>query len=398
MADVDMQRRGEQVMTVDRMHVILTGSIETLLATWSDEHSLFPFSSRVGAEGIVQHDYDTHLAVRYTINSLLGLSEAAGAGLEVDDGLVARRIDTFLDRQAHRVTTLADVGLLTLLLSKRHDERATEWLKRLGSELATSASRDLSVQDLAWAAWGACGALKAGHADAEHAALAARARLLGEFMEPRTGLPRHSVRAYRRAIVSFGAVTYFLRAMHELGQTLADDEAEDHFLRGVTSIAAIQGPRGEWPWMIDNRHAEAFDFYPVFSVHQDSMAMLFLLPALDRGMDVARAIRLSANWIEGANECALRFYELDPFWAYRSLERSDRFPKARRFARALEHSVRRRPPTLGVRGVRLNSECRSYHLGWLLFAWSPRPEFGSVATAGLTRVLAQDRESTPGSR
>ena len=49
-------------------------------------------------------------------------------------------------------------------------------------------------------------------------------------------------------------------------------------------MLGIQGSQGQWPWMISSRTSIPLDFYPVFGVHQDSMAMLFLHPALDLGL------------------------------------------------------------------------------------------------------------------
>ena len=75
----------------------------------------------------------------------------------------------------------------------------------------------------------------------------------------------------------------------------------------------LQGPRGEWPWMISVRTGIPLDFYPVFGVHQDSMAMLFLLPALDDGLvDVESAIDASLAWSLGDNELGEPMYGRDP--------------------------------------------------------------------------------------
>jgi hypothetical protein len=121
--------------------------------------------------------------------------------------------------------------------------------------------------------------------------------------------------------------------------------------------------------MIDARTGMAFDVYPVFSVHQDSMAMLFLLPALDAGESLAeQAIIRSIAWGFGANELDVRFYRESPFFAYRSIERDERLPRLRRYLR----SVGRAAGGYGGTALRLNDECRSYHLGWILYVWSAR--------------------------
>jgi hypothetical protein len=173
--------------------------------------------------------------------------------------------------------------------------------------------------------------------------------------------------------VSFGGLVYFLRAMHEYQQATGDEEAGALFERGVRLALDVQGSRGEWPWLMSGASGAIVDAYPVFSVHQDSMAMLFLLPALDRGVPgISEAVSRSLAWCFGENELAVDFYVREPFFAYRSIERVDRAPRLRRYLRSLVPSSR--SPVFGSSDVRLNPECRSYHLGWILYAWSGRPE------------------------
>jgi hypothetical protein len=155
--------------------------------------------------------------------------------------------------------------------------------------------------------------------------------------------------------------------MHEAASTFGDRRAEKLFRSGVAEALELQGPLGEWPWMIDVARARAFDRYPVFSVHQDSMAILFLRPALDTAIaGAASAIDRSVRWVHGENELGLRFYLEEPFFAYRAVERSESWTKARRYGRWL---AGRSAGDVPASQLRVNRECRSYHLGWLLYAW-----------------------------
>jgi hypothetical protein len=161
--------------------------------------------------------------------------------------------------------------------------------------------------------------------------------------------------------------------MHEAGETFDDDEAKSLFERGVQHALSIQGPQGEWPWMNHVATGAPIDVYPIFSVHQDSMAMLFLLPALDAGArDVVAAIDRSVAWCFGKNELGADFYHRHPFSAARSIERTEGERRLFRYLRFVAYSLTRRPGTFGSAHVRVNPECRSYHLGWILFAWSDR--------------------------
>ena len=259
-------------------------------------------------------------------------------------------------------------------------------VSRLTAILARADS-SLNMQDLAWATWGACAAAEQGLTDGERAARSAFALIRGPYIDPRSGLPRHSTRHYRRDIISFGSLTYFLRATFEYGSTFDDPDATAIFRKGVGHAIGLQGPLGEWPWIIGVRTGSPVDVYPVFSVHQDSMAMLFLLPARDAtDLPTASAIEQSLAWGYGNNELGAQFYLWSPFRAYRAIERAEGFGRARRYSRSLVHRVTGHTGTFGGASVRINSECRSYHLGWILFAWAGRPE---VSTGGSADASAR---------
>jgi hypothetical protein len=356
---------------------VLEGCVENLRATYLAEEGLFPYSSRVDGARFV-NDYRRPESLRYTVNTLLGLSRAARAGiadLTIDE--VDEMTDTFVRLRGAEIENHADLGLLTLLLAEGtgadRDETAGAVLERLRAPLERADPSAFELQDLGWIIWGAAAGARRRVDGADRLGRQALEIVKGHFVEPRTGLPRHSMRRYRRDLVSFGGLVYFLRAMHEASATFADEEARQLFEEGVSRAIALQGPRGEWPWMIDARTGASFDVYPVFSVHQDSMAMLFLLPALDGGDRRATdAIDLSLSWVFGANELGVEFYRWNPFFAMRSIERRDDAPRLRRYLRFLSYSVTHREAQFGKARTRVNDECRSYHLGWILYVWSER--------------------------
>jgi hypothetical protein len=366
-----------------RIRLLMAGSEENLLATWSDIRALFPYSSRLRGSTIV-NDYGHPGAVRYTINTLLGLAAAARSrSVDVSEREVSDLAAEFLWRNRSAVRLPADRGLLIHLHAALDAGQATlrEQVRGLAGVLRAGGG-GLTMQDAAWLLWGAAAARRAGVAEAADVIRSAYRLITTELVEERTGLPRHCSSRYRRNVVSFGALTYFLRAMHEAAAALGDPEAERLFEAGVTRAISLQGPLGEWPWMIDARTGTAFDFYPVFTVHQDSMAMLFLHPALDRGLPgVDRAINRSLDWVFGENGLAQPMYVERPAFAYRSIERAERAPRLRRYGRALHHRASPSPATTSARRIRLNDECRSYHLGWVLYAWANRPEAIEAAAA-----------------
>jgi hypothetical protein len=266
------------------MDDLLTGCVENLRNTFDQDAGLFPFITRL-VDGRYVNDYAEPQSVRYTINSLLGLNEAARHGVGgVTPDEVGAMTEALLRRGPDRVSGLADIGLLTLLLCELETEtvQVDSTVERLETALSATPVPRLDVQSLGWAIWGTAAAARRGVAGADQLARRIASVVEEHFVDPRSRLPRHSTRWYRRSIVSFGSLTYYLRAAHELAVTLEERRWQAAFESGVRHAIAFQGPLGEWPWMMDVRSGTPFDAYPVFSVHQDSMAMLFLLPALER--------------------------------------------------------------------------------------------------------------------
>jgi hypothetical protein len=365
------------------------GSASFLRAVHREEDGLFPFSTRL-IRGRYVNEFDHEHTLRYTINTFLGLREAVQAG-EANEWseLYPQQLQRFLDCHRRRITNPADLGLLALLLAGDDNGDATrETVDLLEGIVRRGRPERLVLQDLCWMLWGAVALAQADVPKAAKIAGAVFDILDEHLVQPRTLLPRHSTARHRRDLVSFGGIVYFLRASFEYARFADDARAWTLFERGVRAMLAIQGPDGEWPWLISVRSGRPLDFYPVFAVHQDSMAMLFLLPAADTGFrDVDAAIGRSLRWVEGANESGERMYLEHPFLAYRSIRREQALLKPRRYVRALGNSIRGRAGSLaGPGNVTINKECRSYHLGWILYAWS-----GRQIGAGLSALEAAGR-------
>jgi hypothetical protein len=371
--------------------VLLDRSISFLEEVYSPELALYPFSTTVDG-GRYVNDYGSR-AVRYTINSLLGLQEAARAAGRPDGAEVASRVDEFLARWLDDITSPADLGLLLVLLRGRPDHpAAAAAVARLARDVGNGLGTRLPIQTLSWMQWGLDASAAAGNRTAARIADRLFALIDGEYVHEGTLLPRHSSELYRRNVVSFGAIVYFLRAVYEHARRTGDARTRAIFRSGVEHMLAAQGPQGEWPWLYAVGTGRPAELYPVYAVHQDSMAMLFLLPALDEGIPGVRgAIERSLAWTFGSNELDEPMYVDAPFRAYRSIERSDSFPRAGRYLRALRGIATGRPaaPARGRR-VRINPECRSYHPGWILFVWSARPDL-LVELGGQAPVTTRPR-------
>jgi hypothetical protein len=359
------------------MNPLLERALVFLEEVYDPERVLFPFSTRL-LDGHYVSTYDERAGVRYSINCLLGLREAArhGVGSSLAGG-VDELIQRFTDRHYPGIRNHGDLGLLLVLLSDRFEAGpGQDALRQIAEAAERNEIATLPLQDVCWMLWGTVALARQEVAGAAPVAEKLFRTLHRKFFDRDSLLPRHTSRFWRRNSVSFGGVVYFLRALYEYADYFRDEYAASLFRFGVGRTQEIQGRRGEWPWLIDVKASTPIDVYPVYSVHQDSMAMLFLLPALDLGLPgVRESIERSYGWVLGHNELSMSMILEEPFFRYRSLERLGGLQRPRRFVKSLPGVVlaSRRLAGEAFR-VRVNRECRSYEMGWILFAWSGRQD------------------------
>lgn len=358
------------------MNGLCQGALSLLERVYDKDSALYPFTNWLrGRE--YRSVYDHPMTIRSTINCLLGLQEARRHAPEepflssVDD-----QTRLFLARHRERVVIPGDLGLLLVLLAEGHGDRtqATSTLERITAMVERPpALRQLTVQDISWLLWGCVTAAGAGFAGTEQLSHQLFDVMTRHFCRRRGTLPSHRLTKGRFGIVSFGACTYFLRAVHDYAGWCDSSLARDLFDGALEAILAAQGPHGEWPWLLSTTDGRPLEVYPVFSVHQLSMCLLFLGPTASLPQ-VAPAVTSSIEWVKGENQLGIKMYQQDPFFIYRSFERRAVLPRAQRFARALSVAASRRRATLADNGrLFVNRESRSYELGWVLYTHSGNP-------------------------
>ncbi len=142
-------------------------------------------------------------------------------------------------------------------------------------------------------------------------------------------------------------------------------------------LCKAQGPLGQWWWIYHLRHQVVVEPYPVYSVHQDAMAFMALAAAerigegrygahLDRGL----------RWVYGTNELGTPLVCEDPPFIFRAVQRSGGdadglagWSRMQRSAAIRNSWIATRPHSQPpAETLELLRECRSYHLGWILYA------------------------------
>jgi len=141
---------------------------------------------------------------------------------------------------------------------------------------------------------------------------------------------------------------------------LAQTETKDDLAPLCKNLLAFQRFDGAWPWQYDVQRGAVAGLYPVYTVHQDGMAIM-ALKALQQKLtlDLSGPIQRSFDYI-----FAHGLVNFDKGEIYRAVRIRNR--RARQYNlthRALSRCFEKLPWSLEI-----NKEVRSYHLGWFLFA------------------------------
>lgn len=202
----------------------------------------------------------------------------------------------------------------------------------------------------------------------------AEADLFGPFRRP-TGVRS----ALTQRLTSFAAQVYPLHGLASFYRVSGESPAP--VLRRVAErIVDAQGDLGQWWWLYATQNRAVLEGYPVYSVHQDGMAFMALLPveALGEG-SYREALGLGLDWLFGANELSTTdLVRRDPAAVFRSIQRvgSDAdamFGISRaNLARVIARSARPGADHTRAEPAELEVlfESRPYHLGWLLHAYA----------------------------
>ena len=167
---------------------------------------------------------------------------------------------------------------------------------------------------------------------------------------------------------------YSLCAYHE---AVNDRLALDRALRVAKNICALQGSEGQWPWLFDSCAGTVVSMYPVYSVHQDSMAPMALLKLTSlSGIDFTEPVMRGLAWLYGKNEMNTPMIDGELGVIWRSIRRHGAVPYSQLFRMIklmhVSHLDKLRDLADPLMKFEIDRECRPYHLGWILYAFSGR--------------------------
>jgi hypothetical protein len=346
-------------------------AVRSLARMYRPEERLFVFRLRREGAGVVSEG----LSPRYTAITLIGLAEedekTVAAVLGAHD---LRTVYGRLLEDVPKATNLGDVALtLWAGAALGHPDRrvAVERLRALHPE-----TKAHPTVELAWV----LSALTKDDGAADDVRETAARRLLASFNRHTSVFPHVIGGERQNAIAShvscFADLVYPTQALSFYARLTGSNEARDAARACADYMCRMQGKDGQWWWHYDYRTGRVLERYPVYAVHQDSMAPMALFAAAEvSGQSYDEAIRRGLVWLESSPELeagTLVDDHADLIW--RKVARREP-SKLSRYAQALASRINKsfRVPGLDVlfppRVV--DYEDRPYHLGWVFYAFPP---------------------------
>jgi hypothetical protein len=327
-------------------------------------------------------------SLRYTAITAIGLDRAAQSGLPCRVDL--DRLHEALDATLPAAETSGDLGLVLWATAKIRRPLAERALGDLAAhhDLArTHGGGHVHSTELAWVVIGLAEALSAGVGDERDVRARldrATERLLAQrgasglfcFARPLdpSRRPRTPGELLRGRLGFFDAQVYGILACLARDSVTGDPEARDAARRVGERLLAHQHPLGQWGWHYDVHTGALVDLYPVYSVHQDGMAPMALLP-LERAVDLpaTNAVARGVAWLFGNNELDEPLADVDRALIWRSIRRRAPLGNVVYPLKALHLARLGGGLDLGARLahralLEIDRELRPYHLGWCLLA------------------------------
>jgi hypothetical protein len=340
---------------------------------YRSEEGCFAFRVRRDRDG---RDVLEGVSPRYTAIVLIGLAreDQASAGRILDGGHPLDVCGRLLSQVAG-MDNLGDVALTLWAARALGAERADVALGRLQS--LRPHEGDYPTVEVAWALT----ALSVGGGGEAHDGDTARrtaGRLMASFV-PGSGLFPHwpagaAGSRLRGHVACFADLVYPIQALAHYHVRTGDGQALSLATRCAERMCVLQGEAGQWWWHFDVRTGRVVERYPVYAVHQDAMApmALFDLQAAC-GVDHTEAVHRGLDWLHHAPEIGGSLVDRSAELIWRKVARHE----PGKLSRTLQASASRLHSRLRVPGLqrvfrpgRIDYECRPYHLGWLLYAWS----------------------------
>ncbi len=359
-------------------------AVKGLVSMFDAESQLFCFRLKQTRHGLIREG----LSHRYTIIALLGLHRLVGAGRR--SPIDVRPVLDSLLRDYAWIDNLGDIGLLLWLCALVSPERLIEVRSGVRMDTALGRFRGARQGHTMELAWFLSGLAHAGLSNPQQlpdlADLAMNTCRLLTNNQGDQGIFGHLARksslagALRGHIGSFADQVYPIYALTKFVEAYRLQTALDRARNCAEAICRAQGPQGQWWWQYDSSTGRVFEKYPVYSVHQHGMAPMALCVVGEAAqMDFSSSVRKGLSWITANNELDSDLRDPASGIIWRSICAKKRYNA---YLRGLSSLLGYHAYTESVSDLMVKSECWSYELGWLLYAFA-RPQREITAASQL---------------
>jgi len=343
------------------------------------EEQRFAFRLRRNGEGEVLEG----VSRRYTATALIGLAgEDQDIAAEVLNKHSRHDVCGRLIADLGEPQELGEVALTTWaarMLQHPQAHKALDTLRRMDPARGTYPTVELS-----WALT----ALVIGGNETTDMVLAERIAniLIGSFKQKSALFPqgpaKKGLSALRAHVSCFANFVYPIQALSHYHQATGDTKAAEIACRCAEHMCQLQGPQGQWWWHFDVRTGRVVEGYPVYSVHQDSMAPMALFALTNAcGRDYSASVEKGLNWLLNPTEISGSLIDTERNVIWRKVARRE----PGRLVRSLQATSSCLHPAIRVPGVdflfppvSIDYESRPYHMGWILYAWPINSDKKSV--------------------
>jgi len=353
-------------------------ALSGLLNCWMPDKVLFSFRYKTNDPGAPNQSNDAFDPF-YTLNVLLGFSKLEGmrtfAGVELTDifSHACSELMKVPDKKYAFGTALWAGAELNFPLSDQIMREIRKLLDDPGS-WEKLAAQDIGMLLSGCVAYGR----RNGGEEWLNYARNLKDSILLRYCCGDSGLFYNNANGFRRRFASFATGTYLSLGLFHYGEWQNDQTCIDRALRCVSALMGHQGKNGEWPWFYHAPSGRVVDMYEVYSVHQDGMAPAILHHAVAHGLPGAKeALERGFEWILGKNQLGRSMLVADSSQILRSqLRKSDANSRRRRALRAIVNGMLGRSDGLvPADKISVRQECRSYHLGWVIWSFGGRDDY-----------------------
>lgn len=348
------------------------------------QERLFAFRLRKNGQGEVAEG----VSRRYTATALIGLAgENRDVVTEVLGDHNPQDICGRLIADIEDSKELGEVALTTWaakMLQRPHADKAVEMLTKMDP-----AGGAYPTVELSWALT----ALVIDAGKAADMALAERTAdtLIARFKQESAMFShapaRKGLSALRAHVSCFADFVYPIQALSYYHQATGDTRAAEIACDCAERMCQLQGPNGQWWWHFDVRTGRMLERYPVYSVHQDSMAPMALTALAEAcGQDHSESIEKGLSWLANPSEKTESLIDTKRNIIWRKIARRE----PARLVRGLQATASRLHGAIRLPAVdtafppnSVDYETRPYHMAWILYAWplNRLEEFGMQTPA-----------------